>query len=225
MRTFLLKIPVLRSFFRLYWKNSFAKAWRERNRHNMTSVGVREFPMDVVTVGNSSYGVLIIQSLFEQKNEKINIGNFVSIAPGVQFLLGVNHQTKTITTFPLYSRLIAPSNKDAINNGSITVEDEVWIGTDAIIMSGVTIGKGAIIAAGSVVTKDVPPYAIVGGVPAKLIRYKFTEDIISILMPIYLNDLSKDFIKVNINIFYQEIETKEEAMALASFIQASMARM
>jgi virginiamycin A acetyltransferase len=155
----------------------------------MTSVGVREFPMDVVTVGNSSYGVLIIQSLFEQKNEKINIGNFVSIAPGVQFLLGVNHQTKTITTFPLYSRLIAPSNKDAINNGSITVEDEVWIGTDAIIMSGVTIGKGAIIAAGSVVTKDVPPYAIVGGVPAKLIRYKFTEDIISILMPIYLNDL------------------------------------
>jgi virginiamycin A acetyltransferase len=219
MKNFLLKIPVLRSFLRLYLKNSFAKAWRERNPHNLTSVGIREFPMDVVSVGNSSYGELIIQSLYEQKNEKINIGNYVSIAPGVQFLLGVNHQMKTITTFPLYSRLIAPSKKDAINNGSINVEDEVWIGTDAIIMSNVTIGKGAIIAAGSVVTKDVPPYAIVGGVPAKLIKYKFSEDIIQILKPIYLNDLSKDFIKVNINLFYQEIETIEEAKALVSFIQ------
>lgn len=218
MTSFLLKIPILRTILRGYLKNDFAKKWRARNPHNLTSVGDREFPMDVVEVGNSSYGVLVIQSLFEQKNEKLSIGNFVSIAPGVQFLLGVNHQTKTLTTFPLYTRLVEPSNHDAVNNGPIIVEDEVWIGTNALIMSGVTIGKGAIIAAGAVVTKDVPPYAIVGGVPAKLLRYKFSEDIIKILQPIYLNDLSSAFIKENIDIFYKEIETKEDALALAALV-------
>jgi virginiamycin A acetyltransferase len=219
MINFLLKIPVLRSILRGYLKNDFAKKWRARNPHNLTSVGDREFPMNVVSVGNSSYGVLIIQSLFEQKNEKLTIGNFVSIAPGVQFLLGVNHQMRTLTTFPLYTRLVEPSNRDAINNGPIVVEDEVWIGTNALILSGVTIGKGAMIAAGSVVTKDVPPYAIVGGVPAKLIRYKFSDDIIKIIQPIYLNDLPTAFVKDNIDLFYKDINTTEEALALVDFIQ------
>lgn len=219
MKSFFLKIPVLRSITRLHLKNAFAKAWRDKNPHNLTEVGNREFPINVVTVGNASYGMLHVQSLFEQEGEKLTIGNYVSIGPGVQFLLGVNHQTKTFTTYPLYSRLIAASNKDALNNGPIVIEDEAWIGTDAIIMSGVTIGKGAMIAAGSVVTKDVPPYAIVGGVPAQLIRYKFSEEIIKILHPIYLNDLSKEFLINNMDAFYKEIETKEDALALVSLIQ------
>lgn len=219
MKSVFLKIPVLRSITRLYLKNAFAKAWRDKNPHNLTEVGDREFPLNAVSVGNNSYGMLHIQSLFEQEGEKLIIGHYVSVAPGVQFLLGVNHQTKTLTTFPLYSRLIEPSNKDALNNGPIVIEDEVWIGTDAIIMSGVTIGKGAMIAAGAVVTKNVPHYAVVGGVPAKLIRYKYSEEIIKILEPIYLNNLNKTFIINNIDIFYKEIETKEDALALVSFIQ------
>lgn len=219
MKSFFLKIPVLRSITRLHLKNAFAKAWRDKNPHNLTEVGNREFPINVVNVGNASYGMLYIQSLFEQEGERLTIGNYVSIGPGVQFLLGVNHQTKTFTTYPLYSRLMASSNKDALNNGPIVIEDEAWIGTDAIIMSGVTIGKGAMIAAGSVVTKDVPPYAIVGGVPARLIRYKFPEEIIKILHPIYLNDLSKEFLINNMDAFYKEIETKEDALALVSLIQ------
>ena len=219
MKSFFLKIPVLRSITRLHLKNAFAKAWRDKNPHNLTEVGNREFPINVVNVGNASYGMLHIQSLFEQEGERLTIGNYVSIGPGVQFLLGVNHQTKTFTTYPLYSRLIASSNKDALNNGPIVIEDEAWIGTDAIIMSGVTIGKGAMIAAGSVVTKDVPPYAIVGGVPARLIRYKFSEEIIKILYPIYLNDLSKEFLIDNMDAFYKEIETQEDALALVSLIQ------
>ena len=219
MTSIFLKIPVLRSITRLYLKNSFAKSWRNKNPHNLTVAGDKEFPIEVVQVGNGSYGMLHIQSLFEQAGEKLTIGNFVSIAPGVQFLLGVNHQINTLTTYPLYSRLIEPSNKDALNNGPIIIEDEVWLGTDAIIMSGVTIGKGAMIAAGAVVTKDVPPYAIVGGVPAKLIRYKFSEEIIDILRPIYVNDFSKDFLIKNMGLFYKEIETKEDALALVSIIQ------
>ena len=185
----------------------------------MTVVGDRAFSMNVVSVGNATYGMLNIQSYFEQKEEKLIIGNFVSIAEGVQFLIDVNHQTKTLSTYPLYSRLIASSNRDALEKGVIVIEDEVWIGTNAVIMSGVTIGKGAMIAAGAVVTRSVPPYAIVGGVPAKLIRYKFTQDIIDILSPIYLNDLSKEFLIPNIEAFYKEIETKDDAIALVTLIQ------
>jgi virginiamycin A acetyltransferase len=216
MTSVFLKIPVLRSIIRLRAKNVFAKAWRQKNPHNLTVVGDRTFPIGNVEVGNGSYGMLNIQSLFEQEGEKLSIGNYVSIAPGVQFLLGVNHQIKTPTTYPLYSRLIAASNKDALSNGPLVVEDEVWLGTNAILMSGTTIGKGAIVAAGAVVTKDVPPYAIVGGVPAKIIRYKFSQEIIDILKPLYLNNLSKEVIVNNIDTFYKEIETREDALAWAS---------
>ncbi len=219
MKSILLKIPILRSIVRQYLKNDFAKRWRLKNPHNLTVVGDRAFSMNVVSVGNATYGMLNIQSYFEQKEEKLIIGNFVSIAEGVQFLIDVNHQTKTLSTYPLYSRLIASSNRDALEKGVIVIEDEVWIGTNAVIMSGVTIGKGAMIAAGAVVTRSVPPYAIVGGVPAKLIRYKFTQDIIDILSPIYLNDLSKEFLIPNIEAFYKEIETKDDAIALVTLIQ------
>jgi virginiamycin A acetyltransferase len=218
MTSFLLKIPILRSILRGYLKNAFAKKWRVQNPHNLTSVGDRVFPISVVEVGNHSYGVLVIQSLFEQKDEKLTIGNYVSIGPGAQFLLGANHQMKTLTTFPLYTRLIEPSNRDAPNNGPIVIEDEVWIGTNSMILSGVTIGKGAMIAAGSIVTKNVAPYSIVGGVPAKLIRYKFSEEIIKIIHPIYLNDLPTAFIKDNIDLFYKTIETPEDARFLVDFI-------
>lgn len=223
MNTFFLKlfskIPVLRSIIRLYQKNLFAKAWRKRNPHNLTEVGNRAFPIGVVSVGKCSYGILQVQSLFEQSGEKLTIGNYVSIAPGVQFLLGVNHQLKTITTFPLYSRLIQPSARDALTNGEIVVEDEVWIGTDAVIMSGVRIGKGAIVAAGAVVTKDVPPYAIVGGIPAAIIRYKYSEEVIKIIQNIHLKDFTNKFLTDNIELFYQEISTQEDALALVSAIQ------
>jgi virginiamycin A acetyltransferase len=219
MESILLKIPIIRTIFRAYLKNNFAKKWRQKNAHNLTVVSDRTFPLDVVSVGNGSYGMLNILSLFEQKNERLEIGNFVSIAPGVQFLLGMNHQTTTITTYPLYSRLLGSSNRDALNNGPIVVEDEVWIGTDVTILSGVRIGKGSCIAAGSVVTKDIPPYAIVGGVPAKIIRYKFSEEVISILSPIFLNDFSKEYLIENIELFYKEIKTKEDAINLVASLQ------
>jgi virginiamycin A acetyltransferase len=216
MESILLKIPIVRSLFRIYLRNDFAQKWRKKNPHNLTVVSDREFPLNVVRVGNGSYGMLNIFSLFEQEGEKLIIGNFVSIAPGVQFLLGMNHQTTTITTYPLYSRLIKPSNIDALNNGPIVIEDEVWIGSDAKILSGVRIGKGAIVAAGSVVTKDIPPYAIAGGIPAKVIKYKFSEEIIKILSPIYLNDFPKEFLIEQIELFYKEIKTKEDALNLVA---------
>ncbi len=206
------KIPVIRLLIRALDKLKFNKEWRKRNQHNLTKVGNRYFPMDIVTVGKDTYGTLTIQSLYITPAEKLTIGNYVSIAPDVTFLLGVNHQTQTVTTFPFYSKKISRSSIDAISKGPIIVEDEVWIGTGAMIFSGVRIGKGAIIASGAIVTKDVPPYAIVGGNPAKLIRYRFSEEIIKILMPIYFINVSDEWIKNNIDAIYKKIETIEDAL-------------
>lgn len=214
----LLKIPIIRELYRTHQKNNFQKNWKTQNKHNFTSIGDRTFPIENVKVGHYSYGMLNIQSMYIQPAEKLTIGNFVSIAPGATFLLGMNHQINTITTYPLYSRFIEYDRKDSTSNGEIIIEDEVWIGTNALILSGLTIGKGAIIAAGSIVTKDVPPYSIYGGNPAKLIKHRFSEGIIQELLSFNLMDISIEKIKNNIDLFYSEIKTLEDVKRLKSEI-------
>lgn len=215
------KIPVVKELIKYLKKRNFKRRWRKLNAHNSTVVGDRIFPINNVEVGIMSYGALNIQSIYQQEGEKLSIGSYVSIAPGATFLLGVNHQMQTLTTFPLYSLRISRSNKDALVRGPIIVEDEVWIGTNAIILSGITIGKGAIVAAGSVVTKNVPPYAIVAGNPAKVIKFKFSQEIIEILKPIYLKDISEGWISENIEIFYTNITSEQDAMVLKEKILKS----
>jgi virginiamycin A acetyltransferase len=214
LKNLLLKIPIIRQLVREYEKSSFQKQWKAKNTHNFTSVGDRTFPIGNVQVGKYSYGLLNIVSLYEQENEKLIIGNFVSIAPGVQFLMGVNHQMNTITTYPLHSRFIEYNKIDATSRGEIIIGDEVWIGTNALIMSGVNIGKGAIIAAGAIVTKDVPAYCIYGGNPAKLIKPRFSEEIINELLDFDLMDVKIENIKKNIHLFYAEIKTLQDVIRL-----------
>lgn len=101
----------------------------------------------------------------------IYIGNYVTFGPFVT-IRGGNHRIDMIGKH-IYE--IGSAEKLPENDGDVMIEDGVWVGCNAIILKGVTIGRGAVVAAGAVVTKDVPPYAIVGGNPAKVIRFRFND--------------------------------------------------
>ena len=95
--------------------------------------------------------------------------------------------------------------------GDIIVNDDVWIGDSALILSGVEIGQGAVIAAGAVVTEDVPPYAVVGGVPARVIKYRFTDDVIKELVKIDYAKVDRKFIELHEDIWYRKVINPESA--------------
>lgn len=146
--------------------------------------------------------------LFEKNNvlyhypihrEKLIIGKFCSIACGTKFLFNcANHTLKSLSTytFPLFYEEweLEKSNITTAwdNKGNIVIGNDVWIGYEAVIMAGVHIGDGAIIAARAVVTKDVPPYTIVGGTPAKEIRKRFDAEVIEQLLILKWWDWSTD---------------------------------
>jgi acetyltransferase-like isoleucine patch superfamily enzyme len=117
------------------------------------------------------------------------IGSFVSIGPEVRIGLG-SHPVHMVSTYPSFYASHASAVVPLINSvrvqeyARVTIGNDVWIGSRAMVMDGVEIGHGAVVAAGAVVTKTVPPYAIVGGVPARVIRYRFTPEVISDLLKI-----------------------------------------
>lgn len=139
----------------------------KKNKHNFTIVE-NCFNFSKVTVGKYTYGPIKALS-FGNNNEKLVIGSFCSIAKEVTFLLGGAHNYQTLSTYPFPVKWFS---EDTPSKGPIIIDDDVWIGYKATILSGVHIGQGAVIAAGAVVTKDVPAYSIVGGVPAKVIKFK-----------------------------------------------------
>ncbi len=121
--------------------------------------------------------------------DKLKIGKFCSIACGAKFLFtSANHAMRPLSTytFPIFFEewgLDVSEIRSAWDNkGDIVVGNDVWIGYEAVILSGVTIGDGAIVGARAVVTRDVPPYTIVGGVPAKPIRKRFDDETIEKLL-------------------------------------------
>lgn len=177
------------------------KLWRKKNMNNRTVMG-NSFNIDCVKVGKASYGTLNVLS--ERSDVTLQIGNYCSIAQDVLFILSSEHPQHFISTYP-FKVMMQGVEHEAISNGNIVVDDDVWIGARAIIMSGVHINQGAIIGAGAVVTKDVPPYAIVGGVPAKVIGYRFPFDIIAKLQSIDFSMLDKGLINKRIDDFYKPI--------------------
>lgn len=177
-------------------------AWAERNKNN-SMTRVNNFDVNRVFVGKKSYGALEVE-INGQGETKLIIGNYCSIGPKVHFILQSEHPYKTISTYPFKARL-KQAKSEAKSKGDIVLEDEVWIGLGALINSGVHIGKGAIVASGSVVVKDVEPYSIVGGNPAKHIKYRFEEPLRKKLMTVDLSKLEDEKIIKHMDDFYKEL--------------------
>ena len=127
--------------------------------------------------------------LYASGPEKLRIGKYCAIASKVRFLMpGANHADLGPSTFPFgifgppWSETTMDLVMGAPSRGDTVVGNDVWIGYSAVVMPGVTIGHGAVVAAASVVTTDVPPYGIVGGNPARLIRMRFDDDDVELLL-------------------------------------------
>ena len=146
---------------------------------------------------------------------KIRVGKYCSIGRDCNFFLHANHRSDWITTS---SQLWGPVTDEIaqmhmemghpICKGDIIIENDVWIGAKSTIMSGVKIHNGAVVAASSTVTKDIPPYAIVGGNPAKIIKYRFSELQIELLLKIGWWNWSEDKIKSEFkNLWSSDIDT------------------
>ena len=134
--------------------------------------------------------------------DKLKIGKFCSIACGAKFLFtSGNHSMQSLSTytFPIFYEEWGLDAKDIRsawdNKGDIVIGNDVWIGYEAVILSGVTVGDGAIVGARAVVTKDVPPYTIVAGVPAHPIRKRFDEEVIAKLQALRWWDWDEEKIK------------------------------
>lgn len=187
---------------RILKKIIFRRKWRKANKDNFT-YAKNIFPIDCVEVGKGTYGGINV--LNNIPSRKLKIGAYCSIAEEVLFILGADHALDNVSTYPFKYRIIKNADYEAVSKGDIIVDDDVWIGQRTTIMSGVHIRQGAVIAAGAVVTKDVPAYSIVGGIPAKVIRYRFSDDIIHELLKLDLRKLTDDVIKEYEDCFYEKI--------------------
>jgi chloramphenicol O-acetyltransferase type B len=168
-------------------------------------------------IGKQSYGELRIEAW--KGGGSFRMGAYCSVARGAKVLLGGEHHSDWVTTFPFNvlwdsARHISdhPSSK-----GDVVIGNDVWICTEALITSGVTIHDGAVVGARAVVTKDVPPYAIVAGNPARIVRFRFPEHVVNRLLEIRWWDWDErriamalpDLLSPNAELFLAKVDRNE----------------
>lgn len=142
--------------------------------------------LNMLAIGRHTYGLPKIDS-YRGSPARVTIGSFCSIAPDVTLITGGVHPSDWVALFPLRARWhLDGAYGDGMpsTRGPIDIGSDVWIGSGSVILSGVSIGHGAIICAGSVVTRNIPPFAIAGGVPARIIRFRFEASVIQDLLSI-----------------------------------------
>lgn len=146
----------------------------------------------MINIGEGTYFAEPYQRRGNANN--INIGKYCSIARNVVFDSGFNHNTNFVSTYPFFA-MIGQGESNVVCKGDINIGHDVWICENVLIMSGVTIGNGAVIGANSIVTKDVEPYSIVAGCPAKFIKHRFAPIHIDYLLKINWYDWDKEKIE------------------------------
>lgn len=153
-----------------------------------------------ISLGRYTYGFENVQIRQWNEGASLTIGSFCSIASNITIYLGGNHRTDWITTFPFGHIFRDELGGDEIQghpstNGNVIIGNDVWIGSNVTIMSGITIGDGAVLATNGVVTRDVSPYEVVGGNPARHIKFRFDSDLIEVLTTLKWWDLPIEVIK------------------------------
>lgn len=141
--------------------------------------------------------------IYKGSEAKVIIGKFCSISQNVRIITGGIHPTDWVSTFPFRAQFDLPGkNRDGMprTKGNIIIGNDVWLGTGVTILSGVKIGDGAVITTGAVVTRDIPDFAIAGGVPARVINYRFTSEQIINLQKINWWNWDKNKILENIDL-------------------------
>ncbi|XZF65278.1 MAG: CatB-related O-acetyltransferase [Gloeotrichia echinulata DVL01] len=198
-----------------YKRYNFQQSYMSYVKKSQVGQNVKIFPYAKVIESKIGSYTYIANASTVSRTE---IGKFCSIGPNCMIGLGKHPSSEYVSTSPIFYSTakqlgITFANQDYFEEfGSITIGNDVWIGNGVVIRDDIKIGDGAIIGAGSVVTKDIPSYAIYGGVPAKLIRYRFTEDQISFLLETkwwnkdesWLRENWKNF--HNINKFYDNYQ-------------------
>ena len=170
---------------RQQWNNN----WRVKNKHNFTNLAPMVFPEnhnihDVISVGKGTYGIIDVR-WFWGKDEHLFIGNYCSIAEGVLFLTGGNHHLDRLSTYPFSHFYHIGEKNTAPTKGPIVVQDDVWIGQNALVLSGVTIGQGAVIG---------------------VVKYRFDENTISKLLIFDYSSLSEKELKEYEKFFCSELD-------------------
>lgn len=178
--------------------------WRKMNRHNRTEIINPYTNLNLINVGAGTYGEIDLYSSGTQS--MLNIGSYCSIAQKVSFIMNNEHRMDTFSSYPFKHYFTKDKDPEALSKGGINIGDDVWIGFGATILDGVTIGTGAVIAARAVVTKNVPPYAIVGGCPASIIKYRFSENIIKSLSGFDYTKLNSQNITENLGLLYKPLD-------------------
>ena len=195
--------------------NHFRRRWRKRNKDNQTVPNII-FDPELVHVGRGTYGDLNVISY--GSSDAIYIGSYCSIASDVHFIVNAGHRMDIFSTYPFKVKILKTAKSEAISNGDIVIKDDVWIGYGATILSGVCIGQGAVVGAGAVVTRDVPAYCIVAGVPARVVRSRFSPEVAEVMQGTVFSNLSEETVRANTEILYRPIKSSSDAKLILSII-------
>ena len=157
------------------WDAMWAPVWKRCMKHCGTGVYLRPMSSDIKGLGNLSIGdgtSIPKGSTFYCTKAALTIGNKVLFGPNPTIMTG-NHRIDVLGKHIID---VTDAEKLPVDDMPVTIEDDVWCGANVTVLRGVTIGRGSVIAAGAVVTKSIPPYSIAGGIPAKVIKMRFTEE-------------------------------------------------
>lgn len=181
----------------------FRRRWRRRFPESQI-VPRNVFGADGVEVGRGSYGA--VRVVTSSENPRIRIGAWCSFAD-ITVVCGNEHPMDRLTTYPFRAKLLRECGGEGVPKGDrgVTICDDVWVGHNAVILDGVTLGRGCVVGAGAVVSKDVPPYGVAVGNPARVVKSRFPEEVVGRLLALDFERLDEGYARSHVGALYQPL--------------------